>query len=433
MLAVAFLFLLPKLIIAHRTFGTNDVAHWLDFARGIRASGPVSIYSFHFTYSFYNHPPLIGYYLRALNAANTHLGISLPFGLRAVSSIADVASALLVFEIVRRRASLRNAILAGAGTAASPILFLVSGFHGNTDPVFVLFVLLAAFLLADKDRPVLAGCAMAIAISIKIVPVVAIPCLLAYAYRRGRRSLVNFSAGLAGMAFLIWAPALFTQWPEIKSNVLGYTGGKTHDWGIAEIGRLTNQPGWATYVEGNGRNLVVAFCALVPAILVWRNPRVLVQGVALSLLSFLTLTPTFGVQYMAWAAAPAFVLGVSAGYAFNLLGGLFLYIIYDRWSRGLPWYRAYASPQVFQDERTLGLVVWAVLLAILAVSIRQLARIPSPSGPPPIPTEDSLAHSTATRHRGAEETPPKAATAEDLARLPGHRDQPGSSSGSEVL
>lgn len=399
-LAVALVILVPKLIIAARTFGTNDIAHWLDFAHGVGVNGPVGVYSFHFTHSFYNHPPLIGFYLLALNAAG-HIGISVPFGIRAVSSLADVASALLVFEIVRRRSPLKAAVLAGAGTAASPILFLISGFHGNTDPIFVMFALLSAFLLADKDRPALAGCAMAIAISIKIVPVVAIPCAIVYAFTRGRRCLTSFALGMSGVSLIVWTPALLTQWKTIKSNVFGYAGVNGRNWGLAELGRLSNQPAWATYIEGNGRTLVVAVCALVPAVLVWRNPRILVQGVAFSLLGFLALTPTFGVQYMAWAAAPSFVLGVSAGYAVNLLGGVFLFDIYDHWSRGLPWDRAHAGPFVPREVDS-GIVVWTVLLAVMVLAIRQMVSRPGSHYPQPDASAEGGAPNTGAltgRHR----------------------------------
>jgi len=375
-LAVALLVLVPKLIIADRTFGTDDIGHWLDFARGVRDAGPVGVYSYYFKHSFYNHPPLIGFYLYALNALG-HLGVSLRFSIRAISSLADVASALLVFEIVRRRDRLRNAVLAGVGTAASPILFLVSGFHGNTDPVFVMFSLLAAFLLSDKDRPLLAGFAMAVAVSIKIVPVVVIPCLLVYALMRGWRSLVSFGLGLGGLFFVIWAPALFAQWKKLKVDVLGYGGSQERNWGIADIGRLSHQPAWASYLEGNGHLLLVAACGLIPAILVLRNPRAAVQCAALSLVAFLALTPAWGVQYMAWAAAPTFVLGISAGYAYNILGGAFLYHIYNRWSHGLPWYRAYAT-RITPRERALGLLVWAVILVILAIAIRRIASRQDP-------------------------------------------------------
>jgi Gpi18-like mannosyltransferase len=51
----------------------------------------------------------------------------------------------------------------------SPVLFVASGFHGNTDPLFVMFALLSVYLLVVCDRPLAAGLVFAIAVSIKLV------------------------------------------------------------------------------------------------------------------------------------------------------------------------------------------------------------------------------------------------------------------------
>ena len=50
--------------------------------------------------------------------------------------------------------------------AVSPVLFVISGFHGNTDPVFVMFALLSVYLLSDRRAPALAGLSIAIALSV---------------------------------------------------------------------------------------------------------------------------------------------------------------------------------------------------------------------------------------------------------------------------
>ena len=41
--------------------------------------------------------------------------------------------------------------------AVAPPSILISGFHGNTDPVMILFVLLSMYLLDRKDYPAFAG------------------------------------------------------------------------------------------------------------------------------------------------------------------------------------------------------------------------------------------------------------------------------------
>ena len=46
---------------------------------------------------------------------------------------------------------------------------MVSGFHGNIDPIMVTFLFFAAVAVV-KDRPVLCGVMYAVACNIKIVP-----------------------------------------------------------------------------------------------------------------------------------------------------------------------------------------------------------------------------------------------------------------------
>jgi hypothetical protein len=87
-------------------------------------------------------------------------------------------TAYLVLEFVRRARSLREATAAGLVFALSPVMFIISGFHGNTDPVFVMFILLSAYLLTVKDRPALAGASAALACSVKLVPIVPLPALI---------------------------------------------------------------------------------------------------------------------------------------------------------------------------------------------------------------------------------------------------------------
>jgi len=100
-----------KLVIAATTFGTEDVRTFGVFADGAMERGPVGVYSINFAAQglLYNHPPLIGFYLDALSRVDLPLG----FSLRAVSSLADMVSAVLVFELVQRRTTLRRGLAAG--------------------------------------------------------------------------------------------------------------------------------------------------------------------------------------------------------------------------------------------------------------------------------------------------------------------------------
>jgi 4-amino-4-deoxy-L-arabinose transferase-like glycosyltransferase len=359
-----------KLLVAARTYGTNDIRHWTDFVNGVADRGPVGIYGITFQRSFYNHPPLIGYFLELVNVGRHH-GVSIGFSIRSVASLADIGSALLVFEMLRRRRSLREATWAAALVAASPVLFIISGFHGNTDPIFVLFTLLALYLLADRDRPLAGGVAMGLAIGIKIVPVVAIPALLVLALSKGRGPLLRFGAGLLAAFGITWLPALISQARPVREHVLGYAGSGISQWGLIQIGHWFHDPAWADFLTGPGRFPVVLLCAVAPAALVWRRPAMAAEAVGLCLVSFLFLSPAFGCQYLVWAMAAAYLINFGWATAYNLGAGLVLFKIYTRWAHGFPWNHADYWGLV-GVELIGALLLWACLGIVAVLGVRRI-------------------------------------------------------------
>jgi hypothetical protein len=368
-LVIALLALAPKLVIAAVTQGTDDVSYWMAFARGVALKGPVAVYELSFS-SIYNHPPLVGYFLEVVNEL-TLIGIPVKFTIRALSSIADVASALLVFELLRTRRSLTIATLSGILVGASPVLFLVSGFHGNTDPIFLMLVLLSCFLLIDKRMGLLGGGVLALAIGVKLVPVVVLPTLFVYLLRRDRKRLAGALVGFAAVFLITWTPALLREWLPLKQNVIGYSGIWVREWGLVEFGRMANAQNVINFLIGPGKILAVALSALVPAALLWRRPERVLEALGLCLVGFLVFTPAFGVQYLAWPLAVAFLVDFWFAIAYNILGGLFLYNIYDYWSKGLPWNEAHAM-LFTPGQLVFGIVVWEFLIVLLCVGLRRL-------------------------------------------------------------
>lgn len=371
-LGLALLFLVLKSVIAARTYGTNDIRHWTDFVNGVAERGPVGVYGITFERSFYNHPPVIGYFLQLVDVGRHH-GLSIGFSIRSVASLADVGSALLMFEILRRRRSLREATWAAGLVAVSPVLVIISGFHGNTDPIFVLFTLLALYLLADRDQPLAGGLSMGIAIGIKIVPVVAIPALLVLAFTRGRNSLLRFGAGFLLAFGITWLPALISEGRPVREHVLGYAGSGISQWGLIQIGHWFDDPGWADFLTDSGRFPIVLLCALVPAALVWRRPAMAAEAVGLSLVGFLFLSPAFGCQYLVWAMAAAYLLNFGWATAYNLGAGAVLFKIYTRWAHGFPWNHADYWGLV-GIELIGALLLWGCLGVLAVLGIRRIVR-----------------------------------------------------------
>ena len=362
-LTVALVVLALKVVMAATTYGTRDINHWRDFVTAVAGHGPVGIYGVHFDASFYNHPPLVGYLLELIRIGVEH-GLSIQFTLRTLTSLADVGSALLVFELLARRRPRREAVLGGAWVAASPVLFVISGFHGNTDPLFMALALLALHLLADRDRPAAAGVALALALGIKIVPVVIVPALIVLAVHRGRRVAAAFLGGFALALLATWSPALLSHGHEIRTNVFGYAGSNVSQWGLTQLGHWAGDPLWARYLVGDGRFPVVLLCAGLPALLVWQRPELVAEGVALALVAFLFLSPAFGTQYLVWALAPAYLVRSRFATVFNLAAGALLIEVYTRWDGGLPW--DFAREWGFdRGETVAGVAVWAALGAVL--------------------------------------------------------------------
>ncbi len=379
--ACALVTVIAKLRIAATTEGTNDITHWRFFASSVQKLGPIGIYATHYRVPF-NHPPLIGWFLVACNAISSH-GPSLRFLIRVPATISDVATAFLVFELVRRFRSLAEATAAAVAVALSPVLFVISGFHGNTDPVFVLFILLSAYLVV-RDRPFWAGVSAAASLSIKLVPVVSLPVIVA-ALVRDRRRLIAATRGFLVVLLPLWGPVVVRQWTGFKRNVLDYKGLLPKDgrWGIVDFARHAHDAGLVDHLIGPGRFAALAISALVPALLVFKRPDAVAAGVALSLTTFLLLTTNFGTQYIAWAAASVLLLDVWAGAIYNLIAGVFLVIVYTHWTDGFPWYQARARQLTLSQEQ-LGWLVWTVLLACVVLGIRRLWRW---SEPPPDPDQ----------------------------------------------
>lgn len=377
-LVVALLVLVLKALLATTTFGTEDVRTWTTFAAGVRAHGPVGVYGVDFSHihhGLYNHPPLIGFYLQAINALSS-IGVPLKVTLRVVSSCADVVSALVVFELVRRRRSLVASTLAGVTVGGSPVLLLVSGYHGNTDPIFVMLVLVGSYLVVDRRSAVAGAVVLALAVGIKVVPVVVLPAVAVYLLCRRRERMVAAVVAFCVTIAVTWGPAVIEHPGAIRRHVLGYSGISDRPWGLVRFADDMNWVQISNFLAGPGRVLVLAISALVPALLVWRRPERAIEGVALSLVTFLALSPAFGVQYLAWAAAAGLLLDLGAAIVYNVLGGVVLFQIYDSWNGGWPWPHVANGHRFTGPQLALAALLWASLVVVM---VRGLAVISGPA------------------------------------------------------
>jgi 4-amino-4-deoxy-L-arabinose transferase-like glycosyltransferase len=362
-----------KLQIAARTVGTNDVGTWGVFAEGVRHYGPVGIYGHHFRVSLYNHGPLAGWLLLAINWLLDHHVTSFQFLIRVPACLADFVTVLLVFELVRLARPVREAAVSAVLVTWSPVLFVISGFHGNTDPLFVMFALLSVYLLVVRRWALAAGASFGIAVSIKLVPIVLAPVLLVLLVRLGRRRVAAFAGGGAIVFFVLWLPVVVSRWHAFREQVLAYNGSTIRQWGLSQFltwAHLADTAGW---LAGPGRFLILLLSGLAAAAVVWRRPDAWVPAVGLSFVLFLLLSPAFGMQYLAWALAGAYLIDTRAATGYNVAASAFALVVYSDWAGEPPWhwYEAWAEP-LSAGELGLMVVTWALLAVVGVVGLRYL-------------------------------------------------------------
>lgn len=167
------------------------------------------------------HPPFIIHALQWWGALSRISGLPLRFWLRFTYAAADLGSLALLMCMLRswrRDPQMRVALIL---FAASPISILVSGFHGNTDPILIFFVLLSICLIESQRPAWLAGVALGMAVSIKILPVLLAPAALLSL--PGTRRKIEFCAGAAA-AFLAGSLPFLVAAPELViTRVFGYS------------------------------------------------------------------------------------------------------------------------------------------------------------------------------------------------------------------
>ncbi|HKP72268.1 MAG TPA: glycosyltransferase family 39 protein [Pyrinomonadaceae bacterium] len=383
LLAAALAFAL-KLYLALTTGGTLDVQGFADHLAKIEQLGGVGAY--HALGAFnnpFNSPPFIIHALKALGWLTAATGLPFAFWLRLPCALADVGSLFVVWKLSERSGARRETAWTLLLLALSPVSIIISGFHGNTDPVMVFFVLLSVYLLeAREERFWLAALAFGMALNIKVAPLVYAPALWFYLPRLRRR--VWFFA-VAAIVFLVGSlPYILLDPVVIARRVFGY-GSIYGAWGWTYLAatwfphslQFTHAPhdvtGAHAVAASIGKWLMLG---LLVANAAWINRRAdrpplhLQLGLATSL--FLFLTPGFGSQYLAWLVPFVVFLGVGATLMYNLVGGLFLFVSYSCWI-----YRA--APPVYCVEplmSALPLVCWAMVFVLLTLYASRVTRVP---------------------------------------------------------
>jgi hypothetical protein len=368
-----------KLWLALTTFGTNDVRYWQNYMSYIVENGSVTIYR---DERFYNHPPAVSGLLWLMHLVADHAPHGFPFVMRLPAILADAGTTLLMYRLVAFAWGERRAVVCAIGVALSPILVLVSGFHGNTDPVFMCLVLLAAERLLIGRSALWSGLFLGAAINIKLVPILVVPVF--FFQLEGLRPRARFAGALAAVLVLGFGYHAIAAGSFFTRNVLKYSG-LVGSWGLTEIagrgfGRIT-KPRWVSALKIViavlivGRGVAEMMLRRRAAADAQANGRAFLRSIGWAFLVFLLITPGFGVQYLSWLAIAAFFIDPVWAVGYNLFGGWFAFAVYHYWNRGFPWniadsdvVGAWRPAQALVGRLAwLYLIIWSTVLVHAAV------------------------------------------------------------------
>jgi hypothetical protein len=380
--------LAARLAVWWFTIGSNDVVGWANHARNVDGLGLALTYRHA---PLYNHPPLAGLYA----AFAWHAGGGDLDAFARWIKLPGLAGELLAMALLGRLGGMRLAAL----YALLPAPILVSSYHGNTDCLYAAFTLAAA-IAWDRQRPALAGLAMAAALNVKLIPLVLLPLFVVAA--PSWRALFAFTAAASLGVLPYLGPALGAG-DAMYRNMVAYNS-SADEWGLLAIlndaERSSAVQHLATPVRDTflvlGRYLVMGAVLALAAGSRLRLRLSMCEQAALAASLFLLLAPGFGVQYVAFPAPLLLAVDAAAGVFWGVASGLFIGALYAGYLvPGPEWYSSFRAPFPGWSPE-LGLVAWTglavwtchrIAVAWRAAAARAPAGLPAPAelasrGPP---------------------------------------------------
>jgi hypothetical protein len=371
---IALLAMAAKLYCAATTYGTVDVMLYYHFGQNIAREGVVNTYLHD---RIFNHPPLLGNYLGLIYELAGGNGPRFAFYHRLPGILADLAVVFLLLWI-RRRTGQPSSWWALGLLAASPVSFMISGYHGNYDPLIALGLVLAV-VACLQGQALLVGVLLGLACQVKIIPLIMSPVLFFYWWHRGKAGVFTVATVatllLGWCAPLLVVPGIFTHQVLVYNSIWGW-------WGFTYLFNISGLPGLAgmaslkplstpqAVVVQTLKFLIIAGTLLVA----WRRRK----GTAEEMLGtmglvwalFFTFAPGFGVQYLAWVSP--FLLFYSARWftAFTVSASVALFIFYNTISHGIPCKAGTGLETLFGIWAPWLLLPWAVF-AVLTIAARK--------------------------------------------------------------
>jgi hypothetical protein len=336
-----------KLVLAACTLGTNDARTWEHNLAAFHTVGFAELYRSGVGYPSpagrpsqrqeFIHPPAVLHALRILGNR---------FWLRAADAAADAGTLGLLWSMFRDRALL-------LGVALSPISILISGFHGNTDPI-MMFFLVAAVFFAERGNGGRTGLAFGLACSVKLVPLIFAPAILLCL--PGLRPRFRWLATSAAVWGALSLPYMAQEPVLILKSMLGYSGA-TGVWGFGLV--------FGSAYAMRAKWFALLAAAWLPLVM----KRRLFEQSGMIAFVFLFLSPGFGLQYLAWTVPWAATFSRRGTIAWHIIGGVAAAAVYaaalQNTSAGP--YVDLLNPAHFAVLILVGIVCWAVIGANIAI------------------------------------------------------------------
>jgi hypothetical protein len=364
-----------KIAWALHSAGSCDVVFFFGYGQAL---GDATLAQLYAGDPMFNHTPATGLLAAALYRMARAEYATFAALFRLISIAADLG--LIAALLWLRRRTGRPPWWALVFFAASPVSIMVSGFHGNVDPLMVLCLTWAAVAVVAR-RPALSGALFAAACNVKVVPIVLAPVFLAWWWQHDRRGLLRFSltAGallLAGNAIpLIQYPALYLQ------KVFGY-GSYWGSWGITYWLRDTGLAAFQKFDFQELSSAQVQVAWLLKALIVgaiaavaWRRraveDRAFLDTLTAAFALVFVFAPGAGPQYLVWTA-PFLAWSAPRWYALiTLCSAAFMASFYHStadWH--FPWDLAYPNGWEYIFWGPWTNLPWVAFCLLLAVHAR---------------------------------------------------------------
>jgi len=312
--------------------------------------------------------------LKLINLIEVKTKFNFPFLFRLIPILTDYASIFVIWKLLNKY-KIKNKFLICLICIINPINFLISGFHGNTDPAFVFFILLAIYF-AENNKIIFSGLIYGLSMCIKIPPIILAPIFFFY-FTKKKEKITFFLSSLI-LPIIVFLPYLFKDYYSVIRNIFLYSGLKGI-WGLGHIlvSIFTNpnvsiyirRLAYAVYKSHITYGIIIFFIIeiFLSKSLMSNKKLNLVEGAFLAFCLFLAITPGFGVQYLSWLSLYAVIASFTLGMIYVLIGGIFLYRVYAYWNGGLPLYYANSDKvgQWIGFEKMLDIILWLIVVIML--------------------------------------------------------------------